>query len=245
MSAPTTLVWDLAGRPDPVPNVAALLADVPDVCALSGDHEARTAPLAKALGANFTDQSLYRAHSDRVGAGALWCCSGKPPATLRMWSIVAAPGVDLPPSHEKAWIHGATGLHLTNRAATGAIIDTLIAPPDGEWMVTVAVSGQKHVVPYGTVNRGPGAWVVRMETTNVAGDPGQWALVLATAARLRAAGHRADDVRAGSPTMAALKTADDINAWRALADRLAPYTRSPLLDLALWCLTKEQIHARA
>lgn len=163
MTAPTTLVWELAGRPDPVPNIAALLEDVPGVCALSGEYEPRTAPLAKALGANFTDQSLYRARSDRVGPGALWCCSGKPPATLRMWSVVASRTAALPASHPKAWLQDTPGLHLTNRADTSVIIDTLLDPPEGEWLVTVAVSGQKHVVPYGTVNHRRDTWTVRME----------------------------------------------------------------------------------
>lgn len=245
MRAPTDLVWELAGRPDPIASALALVTDHPGTCALSGRHEERTAPTSKALGSNFTDQSLYRAQSDRVGTGAIWCCSGGGTKTLRMWSIVAAPGVDLPPSHPKVWIRDTPGLHLTNRADLTCLIDTLVAPPDGEWMVTVAVSGQKHVVPYGTVNHGPGPWTVRMETVNVTSSPEEFGAILLAAARLRALGHRADDVLNGQPSMAAIKDRAALDTWQALASQISRYTNSPLLDLALWCLTKEQINARA
>jgi len=245
MTAPTTLVYELAGRPPLIASVEALFADDAGVCAVSGDHVEHTAPLKKALGANFTDQSIYRARTDRVGRAAVWCCSGKAPASIRLWSVIAAPGVDLPASQPKAWIQNTPGLCLTNRADTGPIIDILTNPPVGDWMVTIATSGQKHVVPYGTVNHGPGPWAVRFEATTVTSTPDEWAHVITHAARLRAAGHRPDDITAGAPTMPALKTREAVASWRDLSGHLTRYTHSPLLDLALWCLTKEQINARA
>lgn len=108
-------------------------------------------------------------------------------------------------------------------------------------MVTVATSGQKHVVPYGTVNTGR-QWTVRMESTSVTSNPDEYSMVLCAAAALRAAGHRASDITNGVPTMAAVKTRADLDHWHTHHTILAPYTGAPLLALALWSLTKETIH---
>ncbi|WP_166345053.1 hypothetical protein [Phytoactinopolyspora limicola] len=249
MTTPTRMVWDLAGRPEPVANVAALITDTAGTCCVCGLPSDHTADTNRALGANFTDRAMFRdPRSSRVCPACLWCCSGKPPATLRMWTIVAVPGYDLAPSHEKCALPAGRGLHLTNRANTAAVSTVLRWPPPGEWVVTVAVSGQKHVLPYGTVNRGCDQWTVRLEATNVTSTPDDFAHVLRTAARLRAAGHRDDDIRRGAPTMSALKADADADHWRGLFHALADHTghtHSPLLDLALWCITKETIHDHA
>lgn len=243
MNSPTRLVWSLAGRPNPIPTIDKLATDTPDSCCVCGEHATRTADANKALGANFTDRSMYRDHrSSRVCIGCLWCCSGKPPATLRMWSVVAAPNVNLPPSHEKCAVPTGPGLHFTNRAAPQAVTAILLNPPPGPWMVTVATSGQKHVVPYGTVNHGTHQWTVRLESTNVTSNPSEFSTVLTAAARLRAAKHRADDITDGAPTLAAIKTEDDLREWNTHQQTLLPYRGSPLLDLALWTLTKETIN---
>lgn len=236
MTAPTRLVWDLAGRPACIPTVAALLRDHSGMCVVCGESSDRTADVNRALGANFTDRSMFRGVGNRVCSACLWCCSGKPPATLRMWTIIAAP--DVPSSQPKAFLQDTPGLCLTSRADTTPVIDTLANPPYGDWLVSVAVSGQKHVLPYATVNRSAGPWTVRMESTNVTGDPDTWRQVIQAAATLRAAGHRDSDILAGAPTIAACKTPADLGWWAAHSDTLRPYTGAPLLSLALWALTK-------
>lgn len=236
MTAPTVLVHTLAGAPDPVESAAALLTDTPGVCTVCARHVSRTADANRALGANFTDRTMFRAPTSRVCAACLWCCSGRPPATLRLWSIVAAPGVNLGPSHEKAFVRDAPGLLLTNRANPTPIVQVLADPPDGEWMVTVAVSGQKHVVPYGAVSRGRDRWTVRMETTTVTATPTEWATVHASALTLRRLGIPAEDVLTGTPRY--LRTPADLAAWREHNIRLTPWLGSPLLSLALWTITK-------
>jgi hypothetical protein len=239
MTAPTVLVHALAGSPEPTAgSVARLLEQQAGVCAVCGQPAIWTADVNRALGANFADRSLFRGPlSSRVCPACLWCCSGKPPATLRMWSIVAAPGVDLGPSHEKAFLRNTPGLLLTNRADPAPVARILGAPPPGEWLVTIAVSGQKHVLPYASVNAGTGRWSVRMENTTVAATPETWREVHGHARALRRLGVPADDVRTGQPRY--LKTRADYDAWRAHSVPLASYLGSPLLDLALWCITKK------
>lgn len=239
--AAAPLVYALAGAPVPVgwrPDQGAA------VCAACGARSEATMPVARALGANFTDPSLWsRPHSTRVCAACTWCCAGRPPATIRGWSVVAAPGTRLAPCQPKAWsiLHGRPGLCVTNRADPLPVARVLLDPPEGEWAVTVAVSGQKHTLPYTRTNRGAGQWTVRMETADVTADPARWRRVLRAAARLRAAGHGADAVRDAVPDLRAVKTRADLDAARPHLDVLAPCARSPLLDLALWCLTRSTI----
>ena len=231
------LVWELAGRPETP--AAHLHTDGAAVCVMCGRHITRSAPAAKAIGNNFTDQYLYRRpDSDRICAACTWCCSGKPPATLRMWSIVAAPGIDLPASQPKAWLRNTPGLCLTNRADPTPIAGLLLDPPAGEWAATVAISGQKHVVPYSRVNRGRDRWTVRMESTDITADADTWRTVLGHTAALRHAGHGAEAVRDGAPDLRAIKAPTDLDTWRRHRDQLGRHLRSPLLDLALWCCTK-------
>lgn len=236
MTAAVELVWDLAGRPDPFGAKADLLKPVPAVCAVTGRQEERTADVNRALGENFTDRSMFRApHSDRVGPAALWACSGKGTSTLRLWSVVAAPGGSVPSSHEKAFL-SAPGLWLGNRADPRPIVRMLADPPSGEWLVSVAVSAQKHVLPYARVNRGGGAWTVRMESTDVTSTPAEWRTVHDTATELRRMGLSPEHIMAGTPGL--LRDRADLDRWRQVSAALAAYRGSPVLELALWTITK-------
>lgn len=233
----TRLVHQLAGAPEPTGAAAKLLKPQAGNCAVCGEHEEITADVNRALGANFTDRSLFRGpRTNRVCKSCLWCCSGRPPATLRMWSIIAAPGEDHGPSHEKAWLQNTPGLLLTNRANPGPIAHILGSPPRGEWVTTVAVSGQKHVLPYGEVNYGTGPWRVRFEDATVTSRPQEWIFVHGHALALRRMGVPADDVMTGTPRY--LKTHEELQTWEEHNSALIPYHGAPLLGLALWTITK-------
>lgn len=235
MTSAQLLIWETAGRPEVEGAKGKLLKPYPDMCSITGEQEELTADARRALGENFTDQSLWQAHTGRVGQPALWCCSGKGRLSPRMWSWVCAPGEDLPDSVDKAPIH-VPGLCQTNRGNTRPVIDILLNPPSGEWVVCIAVSGQKHVLPYAVTNRGSGEWSVRMEDTTITATPTQWKTVFGLCLALRRLGVPADDITAGRP--AYITTRDDLDRWRLLASLLDPYRTSPLVQLALWCITK-------
>lgn len=241
------LVHRSAGRPAPAGPTAALVVDEPSTCAACGAENGRTADLAKVFGGgNFADRHLLvRPDSGRICEPCLWSTSGAAAVALRTWTVVAVEQGSLPQSHPKA-PYDTERLCLTNRANPRPVSSALADPPDGRWVVAVAESSQKHVVLWAPVNHGPGRWTVRMENTPVSSDPDEWTAVLTAAATLRAAGHRADDVADGVPTLSAVRTADDIAWWDAHQAHLARDRRSPLLALALWCVTKETFddHAR-
>jgi hypothetical protein len=231
MTAPTSLVWDLAGRPGP----AKPLEDVPGWCAISGEWCERTADVTKSLGSNFTDRRCFaRDDSTRVGPGALWALTGRGLQTLRMWTIIA--GADSGPSHEKAWLGSRPGLTLLNRANPMPVHRLLSDPPETEWLLSVAVSGQKHVLPYAQVNSGR-SWTVRMETTDITATSDQWAHVHTHTLALRRLGVPADAIPQREPRY--IKTSEALAQWREHDLALTGWHTSPLLDLALWTITKE------
>lgn len=237
MSEATRLIYARAGFPEiTVASTAKHLADEPGVCAICGHHEQVTADFDHALGKNFTDRSLCVAPTSRVCTACLWCCSGKPPATLRMWTIVAGEPDAPCRTHEKAWLQNTPGLSLLNRANPAPLVELLASPPDGDWVASVAISGQKHVAPYTPLNHGDGPWTIRMEDTQVSATPEQWRHVHATALELRRMGVPAEGVREGRPDY--VRTRADLLRWRDLDAQLADWHRSPLLDLALWTITK-------
>jgi hypothetical protein len=233
MTAATLLVWEAAGNPRVPAEKGIQPGHAP--CAICGLSQPATADIDKALGKNFADRGHIKdLGSSRVCEGCLWACTGRPPASLRMWSVIVAPG--MPASHPKAWLR-VPGLHLFNPAAPQALTDLLAAPPDSEWLATVAISAQKHVIPYASTNQGGGKWTIRVEDHDVTATPDQWRTVHTAAITLRRMGIPADAVMAGEPRF--VKTADALTAWRKINDQLTPWLGSPLLDLALWTITKE------
>ena len=240
MITATRLVWDAAGQPAPAAaTVANLITDTPGQCAMCGETSVRTADLDKSLGANFSDRSIFRWPGGRICPGCLWCCSGKPPATLRMWSVVAAPGHPLPDSAPKAWLH-TPGLLLHNRSAGRIFGDLLATPPAGLWVCSIALSAQKHVLPYAPVNHGPGEWRVRVEDHTVTSHPDQWRHIRLHATMLRSMGIPESAVLTGEP--AGIKDRTRLAEWAGRNRHLSPWLNSPLLRLALWTITKEQLH---
>lgn len=232
MTAATRLIWDLAGHPEPtVP-----LTNGEGVCAICNTHAPATAHPDKVLGTNFTDRGLIRRNTPHVCAACAWCILGRPPRSLRMWSIIAAPGHPTPPSHEKAFLQNTPGLALLNRSNPGPIADMLTTPPTGPWLITIAYSGQKHVAPYGHVNHGPGRWSIRVEDHYVTSTPETWRAVRHAAAELRRAKIPADAIREGRAPL--MRDRAQLDHWTEHNTTLTPYHRSPLLDLALWTLTK-------
>lgn len=235
MTPAQVLIWEALGCPDVDGSKGKMLEHHPAVCSITGQYAEMTAPTKKALGDNFVDQALWNAHTGRVSKPALWCCSGVGKNSPRLWSWIVAPGEQLPESTEKAPFR-APGLCATNRGNTAPIIDTLCAPPHGEWVLTVATSGQKHVLPYSKTNTGTGAWSIRMEDVTITSTPEEFRHVFQLALSLRRLGIPADAIQDGKP--AYIKTAEQLQQWKELSTAIEPFRQAPLTTLALWCITK-------
>lgn len=229
------MVWDLAGRPH---RATLGVTDTAGMCAMCGRYAPRTAPAKKWLeGKSFTDPSHLRAKSDRVCEACAWCVTGKGMDQIRMWTILARTDRPAPPSNPKA-AFAADCLHFTSRADMRAVADTLASPPAGQWVVAVAESGQKHVLPYTPLNQGADRWTVRMDSLNVTATPAEFRTALAHTAALRAAGHTTDEIAALMPALHRLKTLEAMKRWRHHADALAPWGGAPLLHLTTHMISK-------
>lgn len=220
------------------------MRDEPGECCVCGEHADRTALANRVLGKNFTDRSLFHGVGLLVCQACVWMSSGVGVRSVRPWSIVCAPGMTLPPHADKAqpWIGDTPGLCLTTRKNTKPIIDILTHPPAGEWVVTVSTSGQKHVLPYAEVNHGSEAFTVRFETVNVSSTPDEFTQVIDAVGHLRALGHRMDDIVQGTPTLRACESVDEVHAWETFNTILKRFHNSPVIELAGWLLTKENIN---
>lgn len=225
------MVWDLAGRRPP--------NDPPKgegTCALCGQD----GTLHTTIGPNFTDyRKLANIEGSRLCAPCSWTCGGRPPNTLRMWSLVARLDQPAPPSQPSAYASGKY-LHVTNRRDLRWVAATLADPPaDGTpWLVAVAESGQKHTAPFTTVNYGTDRWSVQLDGCDITSNPSEWRTVLSHTVALRAAGFTADGIETGNPPVVAL-SGDRLDAWRTHAPHLAPYLGTPLLHLANLMIVKE------
>lgn len=235
--SPCRMIWDLAGRPDPTDP-----AKGEGECALCGEH----GPLHMRIGPNFTDyRRLLRIDGTRLCAACSWALGGKPPKTLRMWTIVARLDQPAPAVHlgEKA-VPYVAGQHLllTNRRDMRPVAAVLADPPgDGSpWLAAVAESGQKHTAPFTPVNHGTGPWTVCLDGVNVSSDPEEWRMLLSHSAVLRKAGFSAQAVESGQPPVVALQ-GDRLNVWRTHARYLAAYVDTPLLHLTQLMITKETV----
>lgn len=239
MTDATRLVWAKAGSPDLPLSLESLFREMPGICAICGHSEPITATADKALGGNFSDRGLIAdRNSSRICRACAWCCSGKPPATLRMWTVIAA-DTDLAPSHPKGWLQDTPGLCLTNRANPHPVATILADPPPGRWLASVAYSGQKHVIPYAVVNRGGGQWTIRVEDHYVTCTPEKWRDIHGHAQSLRRLGIPETAVMDGTPAF--IRGREALSLWSSHSAAIAPYLRSPLLQLALWTITKETL----
>lgn len=232
------MVWELAGRPHrPTLGVTA----TGGVCAMCGRRVEESAPAKKWLeGKSFTDPSHLRARSDRVCEACAWAVTGKGMDQIRMWTVLARTDRVLPASNTKA-AFAADHVHFTSRADMRAVAATLARPPEGPWLVAVAESGQKHVLPYTPVNSGTGRWRIRMDALNVDAAPAEFRTAFAHTVALRAAGHSAGEIEDLSPHYSRLATHEALEVWRHHAAALAPWRSSPLLHLTTFMVNKEHL----
>lgn len=101
------------------------------------------------------------------------------------------------------------------------------------WMVAcraadMMVSGLVH---------GGDTSTIRMEDTNITIKHTQFKMVFEATLALRRMGVTAENIKNGAPGNA-IKTHDQLENWRNASQRIEHLRTSPLVDLALWCITK-------
>lgn len=226
-------VWRATGAP-PLPGQR----DAAPCCVCGGDG----APVVDADGQLSDSFSAHRDMASISSRGLCVACAhamaGKPPATWRLWSVLwREDGV----SESRAgapW--SGLGLTLTNRAQTRMLLTTLLHPPACAWGMALADSGQIHVMPLAPLNlAGVRAWHVRLERNNVRCAPDGFRMLVHACASLVAAGFTRTEVEALEPHSSSL-VKYGAHVWRQHAAVLRSVVRSPLMDLALFMVRKEE-----
>lgn len=121
------MIWDLAGHPAPTDPASG-----EGVCAMCSEHD----QLHMQIGPNFTDyRKLAHVNGTRLCAACSWAFGGKPPNTLRMWTIVArldqpSPLANLGTVAEEGWSLVADEYGLAS--TTQNPFDDLVADEHGQ-----------------------------------------------------------------------------------------------------------------
>lgn len=221
------LIWTAAGKPDPRKRVHAAAG----VCYWCGSVlDAAACRMVDVCGSAFTDHDLARAPASQwVCAPCTWTMTGRPPDTLRLWSLIYREDRPAAPSHAAAPALGAR-IHLSNKADPSGIDVLLRAPPESPWVCTVADSGQLHVVPFAQVNRGP-TFCVRFERADVRGTAADYGVIADAQQALLDGGFSKADI-ASCPSPGHLSRA--LPLWRRHDAILAPHRGRPLFALSLF-----------
>ena len=196
-ASPTTAVrslYEALGRPEIARRVRPFVGD----CAMCGLHVADAGVgFDDAFAVGFGDYELLKCpESPAVCIPCAWSLGSKPPITLRLWSLVYREDRPAAPSNPKAYLHHPA-LHATAKDDLREVVSILVNPPECPWFVTIAVSGQKHTLPWSTLNHGSSAWSVRFEAQTVSSTPDRFARVLDHTSALFLAGVSRDEIASG------------------------------------------------
>lgn len=223
MLTPTQLIyeaWKNTPQPLPLPNGKTAVwpepeyTDVPDpVCWLcGGETHGRGRPHKDVIRKTFTNTPHARAtESKSLCVPCAWILAQK---YIRNWSLLVVDGRFEHPSRER-------------------IREILLNPPRTfPWLLSIAVSGQKHISFPGHINRSSRDMRVLMEELLVPIPPegiGGW---LEPVEELYSGGFSKDEIRRGNYQQNRIRRFG-MRRWRELEDNVAPLRGTRMLELAV------------
>jgi hypothetical protein len=197
-------------------------------------------PAKSAFGPSFTDRDrLAIPTAEEVCKPCVWVMGSSPPDTLRMWSVMYRADKIAPPSNPKGKVAVGPRTQMASKADMTAIVDLLLDPPDCEYVVSIADSGQLHTAPFARVNSGR-HWTVRLEREDVASTPEEFAEVLWHVTSLSLLGYVRGDIESLQPHPGKLAKYG-LKEWMCHAEPLRRWRCSALLSLALIVFNKENV----
>lgn len=235
----TQLLWEAAGRP-PAPKGAVIEGAAETPCYLCGAPALQPVPLVPGLAPTFGDHDRCQAPwSPVVCSACAWATAGRPPATLRLWSVAYRSDAAAPPSADGAPLQHPA-VWCGNKADLSPALRLLLDPPEtGTWFVALADSGQIHVVPFAPVNIGGArTWAVLWERLRVDGDASKMRHLLWLAERLYLAGFSKEEILSGEPKLGKVLLRHQ-RLWREVGALLQRWRGGALLQLAVWLMRRE------
>lgn len=251
---PTHAVHKAIGMPQPQKAKGLREMHPEEFCLVCGQTYPECVPANVAIPSTDTDRDRFIAPwSDVVCTACVWCSEGRPPDTIRMWSILYREDGDLEnpglfreyitaKQKEKGTSYGVSALlgcedvlALVNKANLSSIVRTLVNPPQSPWAACLADSGQIHLLRFARMNVGR-QWTILLEREEIEGDSDTFSRVLWHVASLRQAGFHTNDIETLSPHPRSLREAP--LAWMTHARKVLR-ERPDLRDLALFLCTKD------
>lgn len=233
------LLWRAAGCPDPRRSTSAAVG-MCYWCASSIDGPA--CRVGDVITDSFTDQDqAFARGSPLLCVACSWAMTGRPPDTLRMWSLAyREDGAAMPPHHEACTVIPALpNVTAQNKADPSVFRGMLRSPPAaGQWFVSIADSGQVHVLPFAPVNSGKGRYGVRFERNTVWAYPDEYVRLDDAFGALMTAGFSKGEIESGEPYVSRISVAGD--AWARHFPTIRPYVNSGLLGLVSFLIRKDK-----
>lgn len=165
-------IWRSVGSP--AISKSTIKTSAGDLCYWCGFEitEPEAHPSSAICGTNFTDHDLACFPLSPVACRACaWMMSGRPPDTLRMWSLIWIDEWSRKPLQTPSAPDLGPEVWLGNKGDLSPVVDLLSAPPDGRWAASIADSGKVHTAPSACLNSGADPWVVRYERYDVSSSP--------------------------------------------------------------------------
>jgi len=237
MQSPTQIIWEALGRPEQERPAEESYSN----CALCGAS-------CNGIGVTFKNgiSDSFSDYRDLESPGGTHCCEacvwsmqGRPPKTIRMWSILWREDGLVPPSREGCpW--QVPGVHMSNKADLTAFFQVLLNPPRCKWIMTLADSGQIHLLPFAKVNMPTAkSWTIRLERNDIKCNREDFPMIVSHAEALYRAGFVKDDIMYGQPQSSMIYKRG-INIWKEHGGALKPWFGSKQLELATFFLRKEK-----
>lgn len=177
------------------------------------------------MGSNYTGQNRARCPSSvRVCEACVTVMAGKPPNTERMWTHL---------------VEGSTHVRA-NKGQKPAIRDFLRRSHSEPWFAAIADSGQKHIIPWCTVNASdqPGGSVLFEEAlVELPRDARGWSLIDEMTSLLTA-GATKEEMATGAYGSRAWSLCS--SELRSFEDRRGTLRGGGWFDLALWLAQRDE-----
>jgi len=233
------LLWRAAGRPDPRRKTFAAQGQ----CYWCADRiDGQACKVDDVITDSFTDQDQAFARSSQwLCIACAWAMTGRPPDTLRMWSLAyREDGATMPAHHEACSVLPAlSNVTAQNKADPSVFRGMLRSPPSiGQWFVSIADSGQVHVLPFAPVNSGSGRYGVRFERNTVWAYPADYVRVDDAYGALMAAGFSKGEIESGEPYVSRISA--NGSAWSRHFPTIRPHLNSGLLGLISFLIRKDK-----
>lgn len=232
------MVWRSARKPSPRRSTNYIGESR---CAICGGWDCQCLPLETACPkASFSGhQDMQWLESEAVCRACAWSMEGRPPNTLRMWSILYREDIEAAPSNPSAPDCGPL-VHLENKRNLDAMAQALLDPPKGPWCLSIADSGKIHILPYTPMNTGEDRrrWIVRIERENVHGTSDGFGRIMHHMSILVGAEFFKSHILSRDPPPSEL-VRKGINTWRENIVCLPVFGGTPLERLALMIIRKD------